>query len=293
MWQKANLIFFLWALVILVFFSFSTRQEYYTIPALPGLALLVGGWLSREEESPAGSSHRRAGRISSLVLLAVGIAVFAICAFFLMVSRPPAPGVELADLLKKNPEDYALSFGHFFDLTPQALGAFRWPLAGFAAAFLLGTLANWAFRRRGSTARGNLCLALMMVVLLSCVHSALITFSPILSSKDLAVALKRHYQPEDIVVIDGEYEDGSALNYYAQVPLRILHQPSANLWYGSQFPDAPRVFETQDSFLKLWAGPTRVFLWTNQETPKELAGAKAYRVAHSGGKSLLTNRPGE
>ena len=43
--QRANLVFLLWALIIVVFFSFSTRQEYYTIPGLPGMALLVGGWL--------------------------------------------------------------------------------------------------------------------------------------------------------------------------------------------------------------------------------------------------------
>src|SRR5438105_10273339 len=34
--QSANLIFSLSALVMLGFFSFSTRQEYYTIPAMPG-----------------------------------------------------------------------------------------------------------------------------------------------------------------------------------------------------------------------------------------------------------------
>ncbi len=48
--QKANLLFFLWNVVIVGFFSFSTRQEYYTIPAIPGMALLVGGWLARERE---------------------------------------------------------------------------------------------------------------------------------------------------------------------------------------------------------------------------------------------------
>src|SRR5260221_562757 len=31
-----------WALTILLFFSFSTRLEYYTLPALPALALLAG-----------------------------------------------------------------------------------------------------------------------------------------------------------------------------------------------------------------------------------------------------------
>src|SRR5882762_114138 len=65
--QSANLLFLLWAIVILLFFSFSSRQEYYTIPALPALALLVGGWLAQESDSVVGSPERRAGRISSVV----------------------------------------------------------------------------------------------------------------------------------------------------------------------------------------------------------------------------------
>ena len=66
---------------------------------------------------------------------------------------------------------------------------------------------------------------------------------------------------------------------------------SGNLWYGSQFPDAPRVFETQASFDALWSSPARIFMWTDQEDPKELHGEPRYLVAHSGGKSLLTNHP--
>jgi len=34
-----------------------------------------------------------------------------------------------------------------------------------------------------------------------------------------------------------------------------------------------------------------VFLWTDQEDPKELRGASRFVVARSGGKSILTNRP--
>src|SRR4030081_3088343 len=55
--QKANLLFLLSALLIVVFFSFSTRQEYYTIPALPGLALLGGGWLAKEPKAPADAAR--------------------------------------------------------------------------------------------------------------------------------------------------------------------------------------------------------------------------------------------
>ena len=288
---KANLLFFLWALVILLFFSFSTRQEYYTIPALPGVTLLVGGWLAQEMRSSPESAERRAGRISSLVLFVIGVAAFVVGMAFFFASSAPAPGTDLADLLKKNPEDYALSFGHFLDLTPQALGAFQRPLLGFVFAFLLGTGLNWFFRRRGQPARGNATLALMMVALLTCVHFAFVTFSPILSSKSLALAVEQHYQPGALVVIDGEYEAGSTLNFYARVPLRILHERSGNLYYGSQFPDAPHVFETQESFDALWSGPARVFLWTDQEDPKELHGAPRYPLAHSGGKAILMNHP--
>ena len=92
-------------------------------------------------------------------------------------------------------------------------------------------------------------------------------------------------------MVDGEYHQASTLNFYTGIPLRVLHEPSGNLWYGSKFPDAPHVFETEASFTALWSGPVRVFLWTDQDDPKELYGAKRYVLARSGGKSILTNQP--
>ncbi len=287
---RANLLFLVWALVILVFFSFSTRQEYYTIPALPALALLVGGWLAREAASQSGSEERRAGRISSLALFVAGVGAFAVGAFMLSISKAPAPGTDLSELLRKNPQDYALSFGHFLDLTPQALGAFRGPLLGFVLALLIGTGLNWILRRRGHTLAGNLALAGMMVGLLACVHSAFVIFSPILSSKNLAVAIQKRYQPGDLIVVYGKYENASSLNFYTGIPLRSLHKPDGNMWYGSLFPDAPRVFETQQSFEKLWSGPETVFFWTDQQDPKALHGLQDYVLARSGGKTIFTNK---
>jgi 4-amino-4-deoxy-L-arabinose transferase-like glycosyltransferase len=289
--QRANLLFALWALVIVVFFSFSTRQEYYTIPAVPALALLVGGWLAKESDPAANPVDRRAGRISSTVLFAIAVVGSLVGLVLLISSQPPAPGTELADLLKKNPQDYDFALGHLLDLTPQALGAFRTPLLGAVVSLSLGAGLNWLLRKRGYPMRGNLVLALMMVGLLASVHSAFVTFSPILSSKPLTAAIQRHYRPGDVIVVDGEYHQASTLNFYTGIPLRVLHEPSGNLWYGSKFPDAPRVFETQASFDALWSGPTRVFLWTDRQDPKELHGATCYVLAHSGGKSILTNHP--
>jgi len=288
--KRANLLFFLWALVILLFFSFSTRQEYYTIPALPGVALLVGGWLARESAAEATEGVRRSGRVSSLVLMIVGILASGIgLALFARIHPPPA-GVDLADLLKKNPQDYDFSLGHVLDFTPEALGMFRGPLLGASLSLLIGTVLNWWMRRRGRPVLGNAALSLMMVGLLTCVHVSFAEFSPILSSHDLATAIEKEYKPGDLIVVDGEYHQASTLNFYTHVPLRMLHAPSGNLWYGEKFPDAPHVFETPQSFAALWAGPARVFLWTDQEDPKELRGIPHILLARSGGKAIFANR---
>ena len=288
--KRANLLFLLWALVILLFFSFSTRQEYYTIPALPGIALLAGGWLARESDADASANERRAGRRSSLVLMIVGLLGAVVGLALLSTTHPPPAGVDLAELLKKNPQDYDFSLGHVLDFTPQALGMFRGPLLGASLSLLFGTILNWWMRRRGKPELGNTALSLMMVCLLTCVHISFVRFSPILSSHDLAIAIQKEYRPGDLIIVDGEYHQASTLNFYTHVPLRVLHEPSGNLWYGEKFPDAPHVFETLQSFSNLWSGPARIFLWTDQDDPKELLGMQHFLVARSGGKAIFTNR---
>ncbi len=286
--QRASLFFFIWALVAVGFFTFSTRQEYYTLPAIPALALLFGIWLAKESASP--ESEFRAAKISSWVLFAM-VALGSILGVALLVSsKPPAPGADLADLLKKNPQDYDLALGHFLDLTPEALGMFRPQLIAAVGSLLLGAGLNLWLRYQRKPEYGNMVLAGMMVALLACVHAAFVTFSPILSSKQLAAVIARHYQPGDVIVIDGQYHEASTLNFYLKTRVRVLHEPSGNLWYGSKFADAPRVFETQASFYELWASPSTVFLWTDQDHPKELTGLTQHFLVRRGGKSIFTNR---
>jgi 4-amino-4-deoxy-L-arabinose transferase-like glycosyltransferase len=289
--QRALLLSFLWALVIVGFFSFSTRQEYYTIPALPGMALLLGAWLARESSPTADASDLRAGRISSTVLFVFGGIGFVAGMYLLSISHLPRAGADLAELLKKNPQDYDFSLGHVLDLTPQALGAFRGPLLGTALGLLLGTGMNWILRRRGHILQGNAMLAVMMVGLLACVHSSFSTFSPILSSYKLAAAVRHEFRAGDVIVIDGEYHQASTLNFYTGTQVHVLHEPSGNLWYGAKFPDAPHIFETRESLAALWQGPGEVFVWTDQDSPPELRGLTSYLLARSGGKSIFTNRP--
>jgi hypothetical protein len=291
--QRASLLAAIWGLMILVFFSFSSRQEYYMIPAVPALALLLGGWLGREAECEPASALRRSGRWSAAALFAVGVLGFATCLFFAVYSPPPPPGADLADLLKENPGMYVLSMGHFFDLTTAAMGVFRWPLVGTGVALLLGTGLAWLWRRRGAPGKANLALAAMMCVVFYCVHLALGTFAPVLGSKPLALAIKQHYRPGEIIVLDGEYTIGSTVNFYTGVQVHLLNGRVNDMWFGSLYPDAPKIFEDDASFARLWSGAQRVYFFTRDpERRKWLEElGSAYELARAGGKAVFTNRP--
>ncbi len=303
----------LWALVVMVFFSFSTRQEYYVLPAVPALALLLGAWLAAEHHASIGddatplpdasralrvaaggrpaSSLLRAGRRISAVLLVAG-ALLAIAALFCAMHYPPPGADGLAAMLARSPQEYALSFGHFLDLRLAVMGAFRWPLTAVALALLTGACGNYFFRLRGRPGTANMFLTGMAVAILVASHFALVTFSPILSSATLAQAISPEVEPDSLVVVNGEYEDASTLAWYLQKQLHILHAPSSDLWYGSFFPDAPKIWETPQSLAAEWNSAQRVFLWTRDGEVPALPG-QSYVLARSGGKEILSNQPNQ
>jgi 4-amino-4-deoxy-L-arabinose transferase-like glycosyltransferase len=288
--DQATLLFAIWMLLVLVFFSFSSRQEYYVIAGIPGLALLLGGWLARETVSPAGSRARRSGRISSVGLMVVGVSACVFAVMLALRSKTPLANYDISELLKKNPQDYELSFGHFLDLTPQAMGAFKVPLLLTGIAFAAGTVINWLLRRTSRTFAANMVLAVMMVVVLREAHTGLVIFSPVLSSKVLADAIESHWQPGDVIEDNGDYEAASSINFYTHQQLRILNGRRNNVWYGSTFPDAPRVFDDDAAFAKAWLSGRRIFLVTDEDaTPGYVKSAGYCQLAKWGGKLVLTN----
>ena len=288
--QRGTLLSVLWVLIILVFFSFSSRQEYYIMPGVPGVALLLGGWLARETTSPLDSRERRSGRISSAVLMVIGAVVGVVAIALALRSQTPPANYDIAELLTKNPDAYKLSFGHFLDLTGKALGAFKIPLLITGIAFAAGTVLNWLLRRTNRTFAANIVLALMMVALLHEAHAGLVVFSPVLTSKALADSIQQHLQPGDLVESNGDYEAASTLPYYLHVQMRILNGRDSNIWYGSYFPDAPAIFDDDESFAKLWRGDKRIFLWTEEDSiPAAVKSAGYCELSKWGGKLILTN----
>jgi 4-amino-4-deoxy-L-arabinose transferase-like glycosyltransferase len=286
------LLLFTWAAVILLFFSFSTRQEYYLAPALPALALLLGHWLAREKEAQIGSPIARSGRTSATALLALGLLISAVAVFLAIVSRTPPPGVELVDLLKKHPDVYVLSLGHFLDLTGDAMGLFRGPLIGTAIAFFFGTALNWLFRRRGMRAAANWALVGMMILFIECAHIALGVFYPVLGSQPLAAAIQRTLQPGEEIISDGEYSHTSSINFYTGKQLLIYKGRINGLWFGSLFQDAPPIFIEDSQLTDLWSGSTRVYFVTEDEDKKELLEkiGPTFQLAEAGGKYVFTNK---
>lgn len=317
--QRGQLLLVLWAGFVLLFFSFSTRQEYYVLPALPALAILIAGWLATahaERVPQPGRAPRDPARLPLLVLAAVG-GLFSVATIYLLLhTRTPAPGTDLSDLLTQNPGEYALSFGHFLDLDMRALAMFRLPMVLAACGLLLGPLAALRARRLERPHTATLLLAAGAFTFLLAAFLGLRTFAPVLSSAQLAEAIAPQLGPEDEVILHGEYEAGSTLAFYlqrpsgyatgdargggmgphlqARKPIGIYEGRSSNLWYGSFFPDAPRLFYTASELAEAWAGPRRIFMWQSlTDPPNQLPSlpGPVYVVARSGGKEIVSNRP--
>jgi 4-amino-4-deoxy-L-arabinose transferase-like glycosyltransferase len=298
--MRGWLLLVIWATFVLVFFVFSTRQEYYVLPALPPLVILIAGWLTLDSRvawqpvTEGASNIRRANLRVTAVLLTLGSIFAAAVSIFLLHTRAPARNADLAQLLQQHPADYALSMGHFLDLNAQALGLFRVPLALAAAALFLGPLGSFLLRKRGQPHAATLSLAAGASGFLLAAHLGLQTFAPVLSSRQLAATIVPQIHSDDLIVIHQEYEFASTLGFYLQRDdLHILEGRSSNLWYGSFFADAPPIFETPQSLAAKWNGAQRIFLWQdldNQPSQLPALPGPVYVIAKSGGKEIVSNQ---
>ncbi|MFC6644022.1 glycosyltransferase family 39 protein [Granulicella cerasi] len=304
--REAMLALLLWAGIVLGFFSISARQEYYHLPALPALAILVGGLLavadrrvtSHEEAPLLGFDNPARARLQALrgarwFLLPLGTLIAVLCGYFAITAPTPRPGVTLSDALSQNPDMYTLSLGHIFDLTGTAMGFFRGPLVLVVLGMLvLGPVAYFV-RKRGATFAANLTVAGGMTLVLLAAHGGLVRFNPILGSKGLADAINTAKQPGDQIVLDGELTSGSTLLFYCDQPVLLVNGHVNGPWFGSFWPDAPHVFLDDDALRAHWASSGRLFLMTYH--PKERIADLSHFgpvkvIAEAGGKTVLSNR---
>lgn len=267
-----------WAGFLLLFFSFSTTQEYYSMPLYPALALLLGCAMDNEGKWVTAATKTLAAIAGSAALL--------IAAALFVVRHVPAPG-DISRALQQHPEAYTLSLGHMGDLTIQSLAYLRAPLVLAGVAFLVGAIGAWLLRGR----RAFVALAAMMVLFFHASRMAMVVFDPYLSSRPLAEAL--HAAPPGRLIVDGAYYPFSSVMFYADRDVLLLNGRINNLEYGSYAPGAPRIFIDDSEFVSLWSGTMRWYLVADGKQLARLsalAGANhLHQVAESGGKFLLTN----
>jgi 4-amino-4-deoxy-L-arabinose transferase-like glycosyltransferase len=294
--REAALTLLLWAGLVMFFFTFSARQEYYSLPAIPALALMAGGLLARADRDPSAPVSRSALLAHLWLLVPVCSLIAAVALFFAITAPHTDPHTDIATLLSQG-GDYDLSLSHLFDLTGRAMGLFRAPLIFVGLGnIVLGPL-TYLLRRSGRAYNSNLTIAATTVCLLLSMHEGLVRFYPTLGSKGLAEAIVAEQtlrpRPSDLIVIDGELTAGSSLLFYTRQPAHFVNGRINGTWYGSFWPDTPDVFEDNDSLDRLWASPRRIFLLTYSPAARtmSLSPFGAVRtLASAGGKSILTNR---
>ena len=277
---RVRLLALCWTGFLLIFFTFSTTQEYYSMPCYPALALLLGSAMAT-----GGEWIRRGTRVLCGV---AGVAAVACFAIFVAVRNLPTPG-DISDALSRHPSVYTLSLGHMLDLTFDSFAYLRLPLLVAAIAFLAGALGT--FRWLGQ--RAFLTTALMMVLFFHAARLALVVFDPYLTSRPLAEAILQ--SPPGKLIVDHPYYPFSSLIFYTNSDVLILNGRYNNLEYGSYAPGAPNVFIDDARFKSLWLDSQCYYLVAY---PKELSRFENLvgrnhlnLLASSGGKLVFANHP--
>ncbi|MFZ0314309.1 MAG: glycosyltransferase family 39 protein [Candidatus Korobacteraceae bacterium] len=277
---RTRLLALCWIGFVLVFFTFSTTQEYYSMPCYPAFALLLGSAMAME-----GAWIRRGTAILTAIASCAAAAAIAI---LVLVRNVPTPG-DIFSALVLHPSAYTLSLGHMEDLTLQSFAYLRLPLLLAAIAFVIGAAGTF----RASAKRAFVCLTLMMLLFFQAARLALIVFDPDLSSRPLAEAIMR--SPEGKLIVDRHYYAFSSIFFYTDRTALLLNGRVLNLSYGSYAPGAPNVFIDDPQFKELWSTPERYYLVaSNAALPRlqRLVGREKLNiVAESGGKFVFTNSP--
>jgi 4-amino-4-deoxy-L-arabinose transferase-like glycosyltransferase len=277
---RTRLLALCWAGFVLVFFTFSTTQEYYSMPAYPALALLLGSamatdhlWIRR--------GTRALGAISAAAALAALILIF-------LVRNVPAPG-DISSALGHHPGAYTLSLGHMQDLTISSFAYLRLPLTLAVFAFAIGAFGS--FRWRGT--RAHFAAAIMMVLFFQAARIAMVAFDPFLSSRPIAETINR--SPHGTLIVDHPYYAFASVFFYSYPTGLILNGRYNNLEYGADAPGSLQVFINDHDFSALCRQDQRYYIVAFREAlPRlqSLAGSEGLtELLASGGKLLLTNHP--
>ena len=307
---RTNWLLGLYAAFVLLFFSLSTNQEYYTFPAWPALLILIAGLLANTEERRSNDDGRPALSFAWLtgtqaLFAVVGIVIAIALGWALWESRNLPYVADIGTLLAhRDVGGYTLATSHFFDLTGPSFAALRLPASLAAIALLIGPAVSWWLRLRRKHLAATTTLALTSAIFLVAAHIAFARFEPMLSSKQLADAILAKGAPTDTFIIYGDQSDASSVIFYThnlfKKPAELVMHPcsqfgeGSSLLWGSCWPDAPKIFLSEDQLKSQWGTGERKWLFaqdTNQSKVQQLLAGRLYPVQSIADKALWTDRP--
>ena len=265
-----------WIGFTLLFFTFSTTQEYYSMPCYPALALLLGAAMQA-------TTSQWPVRIASVVAAGAALA----CGAALWLTRDVVVTGDISSALINHVS--TLSLGKAEDFTLASFAWLRVPLAVALNGFLIGAIGVWWKGGKRAVA----ALAIMMLIVFNAARLAMVTLNPYFGSQPLAAALLA--APPGQLIIDDQYYSFSSVFFYTNRSALLLNGRKVNLEYGSYHPNAPNVFLTDAELPALWQQSERKYLVAAASAlPRlqSLVGAKElFVVQTTSGKFLLTNQP--
>jgi len=290
---QARLLLFVWAGVILLFFTFESgsRLEYYSFGSWPALGLLLGLGIAHAEENNSRwllPIHRG--------LATLGVLLAAVAGYFIWGSLHARVANDISTHLEtRSPEAYLTSMAHLLDLTPESVADLRVPVILSALSLLVAFVAAWALRKRGVLWLPSAALALGMAGFILAAHIAYDALNPTLSSRSLAMEIRKCLRPEDQIALYGDIRVAPGVAFYSHRRVLLYNATGSNLEFGSHYSDAPKTFFTDHDFSQLWKGTGRVFLVVpaehKEEVRKRLPGNSIWILAETGGKTVYVNRP--
>ena len=317
--QSTTVLLVVFSFLVLLFFSLSTNQEYYTFPAYLPLLMLLAAALARAEQAAESNSSHPSSTSQPLLptpyslfpvffahaaFTFIGVAVAAALTYGLWTSRHLAFVPDIGDLLAhRGIGDYTLSMSSLFDLTGPSFAALRLPASLALAAFAIGPAAAWKLRTQRRHLAATTTIALTSAIFLIAAHIALVRFAPMLSSQDFAQTIQQleasgQISRDNTLLLYGDQAYGSSIPFYLNRPLDrpalLVDGRSSSMLFGSTFPDARPLFLTPADLLARWGTGDRKILFVpinHRDDADHLLGPHQFLLQETSGKALITDRP--
>ncbi len=291
--DRGILFVLLWAASVIGFFALTpSRLEYYSMPAFPALALLVGRLWGAEIAPRPGRALASGLSYGCFGLLTIAVGLLPASWLF-----PRLENISLYNMFTAlDAYSRDIQFGILSKAEVYTVPSYQElvPLLRWLSLVLLVGMAGATFawlRRRPGLAFGFMAVSMLPTFCL--IQSGITIFEPHRSIVHLAEVIRREFRPGDQLIIEGPYENFASADFYTGQRARVLGGHFGDLEFGSRYPEAGETFLEEGEFQRLWPGSGRIFLLS--DSPSRMSklqalGSEPVVLGRSGKNWLFSNR---